>query len=189
MPIKLCNCVNDASQIYDIVHQRTKVAGRPINKSRSKEEFIQFLLTNTITFGYFDDEELLSFLVTKGLTELPAWHVLLIGTKHRQDKFNIKNSNIPDVIDAALDYWESQNIFSITFVQPRKHRNHINGISIATVSEKMKKYTNPAATLEIIKKGENSKFSLINSLNRDLTFPHDMIVKWSFRLDLFNDLL
>lgn len=188
MTVRLCTERKDISQIYDILHQRKKVAGRPINTSRTKEEFIHLILNNAITFGYFQDDELISYVVTKELKELPAWHVLLVGTKYQQDNFQIKESRIPDVADATIEYWESKDIFSITFIQPRKHRNYINGINIATISDRMKMYTNPAATLEVIKKGELSKYSLINSLNQNLTFPHDMVVKWSFKLDRFNDI-
>lgn len=186
MTVRICTSREDISQLYDILQQRKKVAGRPINTSRTKDEFIDWILPHAITYGYFNGEELISFLVSKGLKEIPAWHIFLIGTKYQQEKFDIKESKFPEITDATLEYWESQNIFSFTCIQPRYHRGYISGMSVATVSEKMKEYTLPAATLEIIKKGEKSKFDLINTLNQQLTFNHDMVVKWCFKKDCFN---
>ena len=186
--IKLCTTAEEISQIYDILNSKKRVAGRNVKEFKPKNEFIEKFLTNLVTYAYFEKGKIVSYLSSKLLKELPAWHVFLVGTDNYQQKFNISDTKISEVVDATLDHWESRDIFSVVFLQARFHRSHINGENISKLSDRMKNYTNPAATLEIIKKGEKSKFTLINdTLCQGIVFPKDMVVKWSFKKDCFKD--
>lgn len=186
--IKLCTTADEISQIYDILENRKRVSARNLESLSPRNEFIERFLKHLTTYAYFEDGKITAFLSSALLKEIPSWYVFLVGTRDKQGMFDIKNTKIPDVVDATLEHWESKNIFSVVFSQSVTHRSKLNGESIATVSEKMKEYTNPGATLEVIPKGELSKFSMINDrICQGVRFPTDMVIKWSFRKDCFND--
>lgn len=186
--IKLCNSPEEFSQIYDILNSRKRVAARNLTTLRPKEEFIEKYSKNLITYAFFENNRIISYLSSKLLKEIPSWYVYLIGTRDKLDRFNIAKTKISQVVDATLDHWEKRNINSVVFLQSMSHRKHLNGEQISKISDKMKNYTNPAATLEIIKKGESSKFSLINNtICQGIVYPTDIVVKWSFKKDCFKD--
>jgi hypothetical protein len=187
MEVRTLSNIDDYCQMFDIFYSRNKFAGRTLDRKLPLETFIEKVSKNLITYGYFENDQLKSFLSSKLLKEIPSWYVYMIGIKKEKNIFDLEKTGLSLVVDHCLSYWEQQGINSIIFIQSIKHRAHINGINISEISEKMKEYTNPAATLEIIKKGERSEFSLIKSLMQDNVFPTDIVVKMSFKKDLFKD--
>lgn len=181
--VRLCT-YDDLDQVYEMIYNHTSVAGVKIDKQALAEFKLRFS-KDIITFGFFKNNKLKSFLITRQLSEIPSWYITLWSTDQVTIK-NLKNCGIPQLFDAAVDYWEKQNIFSFFFIQTVKHRNILNG-RITSNSERLKEYEIPGATIEIIKKGELSKFTLINKLCKNNVSEKDRIVKWVFKKNHLQD--
>jgi hypothetical protein len=183
MIVKICT-KEDLNDIHNLLYSHEKIAGLLIEKP-TLEEFKKKFSDDVITFGYYVNNELISFLITRKLSELPSWYVSMISSKNL-NFFKFNNSGLADLFDAAVEYWESKNLYSFIFVQSVKHRNLLNG-KITKSSNNLKKYQIPGATLEVIKKNSKSKSTLINKLCKNYTYPNDIIIKWVFRKDYLQE--
>jgi hypothetical protein len=176
---RLCT-EKDFESMYDMMYSHNKIAGIKINKP-SFENFKNKFNSNILTFGYFVDNKLTSFLVTRKLLEIPSWYVSMISVE-RSLFFDFKKSGLPELFDTAITHWESQEIFSFILIQSIKHRNLLNG-RILQHCKKLSNYQIPGATLEIIKQNTLSSSSLIRELCKNNVYDEDKIVKWVFRKD------
>ncbi len=181
--VRLCNKI-DIVDIYNILFSHNRIGGVHIDQP-TIEEFEKRFTPDIITFGYFVDNVLVSFLTTRKLSEIPSWYVSMISSKNSK-YFKCKESGIPNLFDLAVEYWENQGVFSFIFIQSVKHRNILNG-NITKLSKNLKNYQIPGATLEVIKKDSVSTSSLISKLCKHTTFPEDKIVKWVFRRDYLQE--
>ena len=176
---RLCT-EKDMESMYDIMYSHNKIAGIKINKP-SFETFKNKFNSNIVTFGYFVDNRLTSFLVTRKLLEIPSWYVSMISVE-RSLFFDFEESGLSELFDAAIEYWENLEIFSFIFIQSVRHRNLLNG-KILKFSKSLKNYQIPAPTIEIIKANTESQSSLIRELCKNNTYAEDKIVKWVFKKD------
>ena len=181
--VRLCTKI-DIIDVHRILFSHNRIGGIPVDQP-TIEEFEKRFTDNVITFGYFVNGILISFLITKKLIEIPSWYVLMMSSKNSKI-FNFKESGFANLFDSAVEYWEKQYVFSFIFIQPVNHRNFLNG-KITNASKNLKKYQIPGATLEVIKKGTISSSMLISKLCKNNTFTRDMIVKWVFRQDYLQE--
>ena len=180
--VRLCTKL-DIVDIYNILFSHDEIGGMYLKETI--EEFEKRFTDNVITFGYFVDGTLASFLITRKLMEIPSWYVLMISSKNSKI-FNFKKSGFANLFDSAVEYWEKQYVFSFILIQSVNHRNLLNG-RIMKLCKNLKNYQIPGATLEVIKKGNISSSTLINKLCRNNTYTRDMIVKWVFRQDYLQE--
>lgn len=181
--VRLCTKI-DIVDIYNILFSHNRIGGIHIDQP-TIEEFEKRFTPDIITFGYFVDNVLVSFLTTRKLSEIPSWYVSMISSKH-SNFFNFKESGLSNLFDSAVEYWEKQGVFSFILIQSVKHRNILNG-RIMKLCKNLTNYQIPGATLEVIKKDSLSTSTLISKLCKHTTFTEDKIVKWVFRQDYLQE--
>jgi hypothetical protein len=181
--IRICND-QDLLEMYRILYSHNKIAGLD-TPNTSFEDFKKKFNKDIITFGYFEDNKLVSFLITKKILEIPSWYVSMMSSE-KSFYFDFEKSGLADLFDASAEYWETQGIFSFILIQSIRHRNLLNG-RIAQYCKKLSEYQIPGATLEVIKKGTISSSSLISKLCNNNIFQEDKIVKWVFRQDYLQE--
>jgi hypothetical protein len=176
---RLCT-EEDFKSMYDIIYSHNKIAGLKVDRP-SFEGFKNKFNNNIITFGFFINGVLNSFLVTRKIPEQSSWYVSMISVK-QSSFFNFKESGLSELFDAAIEYWENLEIFSFIFIQSVRQRNFINAERLK-ISKILKNYHQPAMTIEIIKANTTSQFSLIRELCKNNIYPEDKIVKLLFKKD------
>lgn len=176
----------DYPLVYDLIYSHNIIAGLTVERP-AFEVFVNKISKDDRLFGHFKDGELTAFLGTKLLKSLPSWYFSMLSSKRKQDYFDIRKTGIVEVVDTAIEYWESQGIFSMFTIQSLKHRRVLTDQLKKYSPGRFSQYQVPAPTVEVIKAGTLSNSLLIRSMCQDNIFDEDKIVKWIFRKDYLHE--
>lgn len=175
----------DLTQVYEMLFSHKIISGTEIDPM-PMDEFYQKFSKKIITFGFFENGELQSFIITRKLEEISCWFIQMMSVKNR-NVFNYEQSKLAELFDAALEYWESKNVFLWIVIQSIKHRSVLN-TGISNLSKKTKDYQIPGVTLEIIKKGTVSTNSLVYKCTKGIPSTKDQVVKLVYHKSKLYDL-
>lgn len=117
--------LDDLDSIVDIIEHKNKVTGIDIknyNLEYFKEEISRFLqpypnkdLGRVV--GYFEGDQLISFLTQQFTLRGPMWYMTMLGTKSSHH-WNYKLNGLEDCWKYAMDRAEKSNIFKIVWAMP-----------------------------------------------------------------------
>jgi hypothetical protein len=173
---------NDHEQVYELIYSHSIIAGIKVEKP-SLEDFKNKIQPEDIMFGHFEDTKLVALLSSRALKSFPSWFIVMLTSKRRQDYFDIRKTGLVEVMDKAIEYWEDCGIYSIFTIQSVKHRRILTDQLKKYSPGRFSQYQVPAPTVEVIKKGTESKSLVIKNMCQGNVYDEDKIVKWIFRKD------
>jgi hypothetical protein len=175
MHIRICE-PDDYSEIYHLCAEHKKFARRVLRTRLSIEEVTRIIGPNVVIFGCFENKKLISFMATKKLHTVPAWYMILVVCKHGNPMFNAATNGIAELYNAAIKFWESEELFNFVYVQPSSFTKSAN---TRQHSIELQRYS--VFTMYEIPKNKKTMYPFINSFVGNTISPVDQVVRWCYR--------
>jgi len=165
------NATADSSQVAEIISSRNTMMRMPTDWQNSVEERISFLKENGfIVFGFFHDDQLISFLSVMPWKKMPYYTMSNFFVRAGAIKvFSIKNSGMPDLFTAAINYMENLHYYTFYYIRaderwPIKNKKKKN-LGFDDLCQEYKRYI--VTMEEIINPGERSQYPMHSILLGD----------------------
>lgn len=109
--------LSDVDSMFKIVTARPTISKMPLDKI-SKEDLIKSLEdNNTRCIGYFEEDNLVSYLLQVFTPRIPAWHMTVLHTISSHN-WNYKKNGLEYCWANAMQYAESKNIYRLYWSMP-----------------------------------------------------------------------
>jgi hypothetical protein len=175
MEIKISTDEKDIFELYTILYDHQKFAKSKLNHT-SFETFFNRFNSSTVPFLCFNNNSLVSALVSLNVEEMPVWFMKTVITKKGTSyRFDAKKNGISLLFDEALKYWESQRVSSMLYIQPEIYMNSANDSVLYNSPYLLENYK--GYTLAEFFPNENIKYSLIKKLAGVDSFNKKMVAR------------
>lgn len=129
------------------------------------------------TYCCFENDELISFMISSKLSDFPTWFVRLVCTK-KTNFFRPDKIGICALYDTTISYWESLGFRNFMYIQPYIFMSRGNN-DTRKGSPKLQEYK--PHNYSVIPAHARSEHAFINKVVGNRVFPEDMIVRWCFK--------
>jgi hypothetical protein len=182
------DCESDRTQMLKIIANSVSLMRQDSDVSNHSLKKIDNLIKfNSVIFGYFVDDKLLSFLTSTPWKSLPYYTISnFFVLKGSLKYFTLKNSGVIDLLNHVVNDMESKGYYTFYYVRaedhwPIKNKKRKN-LGFSSLWIKYKDYVVTAE--EVVESGKQSQFkthdmllgNTVSELKRVViryTLPHD----------------
>jgi hypothetical protein len=117
--------ITDLDQLMDVINSKNKITGISIDNydlDYFKDEISLFLqpypnkdLGRVV--GYFEDDQLISFLTQQFTTRGPMWYMTMLGTRS-PNRWNYKINGLEDCWTFAMNRAERNQVYRVLWTMP-----------------------------------------------------------------------
>lgn len=169
----------DYADMYNILIGKKRIASQ-IQQDYPKFDMFTNKLQqdNVVSFVYELEDNIVGFLISYSLPELPMWVLRLHVFKTLNNFYNPIKNGMKDLYDFVITYWEAQGLTSFIYLQPVNHTKSQN-VSLRNSSQLLKTYT--SFDLYKIKKNKCINYTLVEKIAGTNFFQTDMSLRLHFK--------
>lgn len=179
MPVRLAD-PNDYKVLYDLLISHKRVAKE--NRTEiSLSDFIDKITDDLKIFVCEKDRDIISYMVTFQITEVPIWVMRLLVTKSVFKMYNPKENGIAELYDFVIDYWESVGLSAFAYAQPKSYIKSANS-KVKQVSQRLQKYS--SFTLFEYQKNRFIEHSVSKKIAGCDIYTNDVVIRMHYKNEL-----
>lgn len=113
---------NDIAEIYEVLKVHNSISRMEFLETInvfSKKMIESFDDPNFRAIGYYEDNVLVTFLFQYLSSQIPAWHMTLLGTRSLH-KWNYSKNGLDDCWSNAMHYAEDKSMYRIYWALPER---------------------------------------------------------------------
>jgi hypothetical protein len=183
-------CEKHKVEIINIISGRKSLMRQSADMScKAVDKYNNFIKYNSILFGYYDDEKLISFLTSTPWEGLPYYTISNFFVLQGHIRyFTLTNSGMIDLLTETVKYMENKNYYTFYYVRSEDHwpikNEKRKNMGFSKQWPEYKKYV--VTMEEMIEPGQRSRYNthdiLLGGVNTsDLrrvivryTLPHEL---------------
>jgi hypothetical protein len=161
--------------LYNMMVARGKIAARKMDKPIEYSSFVaRMRKTLNSCFVCAKGSSIVSYVVTADSQVLPAWYFRFVVTDPSLRKFDSSVNGVGMLYDAAIDYWETQGLFSFVYFQPKSYMESANDV-VVEGSERIKNYI--GFTWAELPPNTEGSTQIIREMAAGVTFDKPMVAR------------
>jgi hypothetical protein len=116
-------CEKHKLEIINIISGKNSLMRQSADMScKAVDKYNNFIKYNSILFGYYDDEKLISFLTSTPWEGLPYYTISNFFVLHGHIKyFTLVNSGMIDLLTETVKYMENKNYYTFYYARSEDH--------------------------------------------------------------------
>lgn len=169
----------DYATMYNILLGKKRIASQVQHDYPKFDTFTAKLQQdNVVSFVYESEDNIMGFLISYSLTELPMWVLRLHVFQTLDHFYNPVKNGMRDLYDYVINYWEVQGLNSFIYLQPVKHTK-LQNVPLRNSSQLLKTYT--SFDLCKIKKNNFINYTLVEKIAGTTSFQTDMSLRIHYK--------